>query len=269
MSSTHSRKVDCGSGGRATLTLAAVLVASFSPVMGAAQLPTVPITFRPVHDPYPTFSGEVTYAKGFGRLSQFDALGGWLMVEGERLRVSLGAASLIREGADNAVAVAGKMAYRLSGLLTLFPFESQLGVGYFELDEVGWETRQLNVPVGLAVGLAGLLPAHVVSNVEPWVGGSLVLRRSEVVAPLGDNSAVRGGAALSFGLNVGHPVGVGVHVAHSLPGEPVDVRRPGQLVAVAPEVGAVVLAGDPEDVGRILRSANRRPLRRAGRSVNR
>ena len=44
-------------------------------------------------------------------------------------------------------------------------------------------------------------------------------------------------------------VGIGVRVAHALGGEGVEVRRLRLLASVAAEVGADVLAGDPEDVG--------------------
>jgi hypothetical protein len=177
-----------------------------------AQLPAIPITFRPVHDPALTFSAEVTYGKGFSGISELDALGGWITLESERFRAAAGVASLMPDGGGNKAAGAVKLGYRFSGLLTLFPFVSQVGLGFFELEQTGAELEQMDIPLGVAVGLAGLLPMQYVSNVEPWIGGSVVMRRTKVTTTLADDSAFRGGAALSLGVNVGLPVGIGFHV---------------------------------------------------------
>ena len=53
--------------------------------------------------------------------------------------------------------------------------------------------------------------------------------------------------------------GVGMNIPHSLPGQPVQVGRLRKGIPVAPEVRAVVLARDPEDVGTIRAGCQERP----------
>ncbi len=208
-------------GGR--LATAAVWLSTLVGAGGAdAQLPAMPITYRSVHDPGPTFSAEGTYGKGFASISDRDVLGGWLSVEGEKLRGSAGVAMLMPDGGGDKVAFAAKLGYRISPLLTLFPWVGQVGVGYSKVDVPGGDLKQWDLPVGVAVGLAGLLPFQDVSNAEPWIGGSLLLRRTSIATTLVDDSVFRGGVALSLGFNLGFPNGLGVHVE----GQFARVRQP-------------------------------------------
>ena len=53
--------------------------------------------------------------------------------------------------------------------------------------------------------------------------------------------------------------GIGMDITHSLPGKPVQVGSLRMGIPVAPEVRAVVLARDPEDVGTIRAGCQERP----------
>ena len=197
-----------------TLRLAslAVIVLTLAPSTALAQFPTLPFYFRPLHDPYPSFAVAVDYGIGLADISQLEYLGARGSIESEKLRGTLSVGSLMPESGDNELAAAGTFAYNLHGPFDVVVVDGQLGVGYFELgDAATGELRQVDIPIGVGVGLHAPLPFDFIANVEPWAGLRGHIRYTELSGTIADFDAWRGGGGLSAGLRLIHPTGLGAH----------------------------------------------------------
>ena len=71
-------------------------------------------------------------------------------------------------------------------------------------------SKTLSVPIGLGFALNIPTPG---ASLEPWVGGRLNLRSVRVTNAGLSTSTSRVGPGLSGGLNMGLPIGLGLHVA--------------------------------------------------------
>ncbi|NIR45387.1 MAG: hypothetical protein GWN99_13295 [Gemmatimonadetes bacterium] len=185
-----------------------------SPV--AAQFPSLPFDFRPLHDPYPTYSVFLDYGLGLADISQLQMLAGRATLESEKLRGGIGLGLLIREGAgaDDELAFSGAFAYNVRGPFSLVVADVQLGFSYFESGGgADPELRQLDIPFGLAAGISGRLPFEVISNVEPWLALRGQVRRTELSGSGSDVDAWRAGGGLTAGLGVLLPAGFGARLA--------------------------------------------------------
>lgn len=180
----------------------------------AAQLPSLPVDFRPVHDPYPTYSVYLEYGLGLADVSRLQMLAARATLEGEKLRGGIGAGRLLREGADDEVAFSGALTYNVRGPIAVVVADIQVGVSYFEAgDAGGGELRQLDVPLGFAVGIAGRLPFEAIANAEPSLAVRGQVRRTELSGSGSDLDVVRGGGGLTAGIGILHPTGLGARLA--------------------------------------------------------
>lgn len=82
----------------------------------------------------------------------------------------------------------------------------QAGAGYLQLGSGVGAAKMLNIPIGLAVAVKPPTPGM---SVEPWAAPRVHLRRVSVSG----NSAMQTGIGVSGGVNLGMPMGLGLHAA--------------------------------------------------------
>lgn len=191
--------------------LAAVVLTLF-PAVALAQFPALPFYFRPLHDPYPSYAIAVDYGIGLADISELKYLGARGSIESEKLRGTIGVGSMMPDGGEDELAAAGSFAYNLRGPFDVVVVDGQVGVGYFELgDAATGELLQVDIPIGVGVGLNAPLPFEFLSNFEPWAGLRGHVRYTELSGTIADFDAWRGGGGFSAGLRLIHPTGLGAH----------------------------------------------------------
>jgi hypothetical protein len=190
------------------------VIASWQPGTAVAQLPSLPVYYRPIHDPYPVVSFQADYGLGLADISEYQLVAAQVALEGESMRGVVGLGTLIPDEGNGELAIAASVAFNLRGPITVTVIDAQLGVGYFELGDRGTgELKQLDIPAGVGVGLQGKLPLAHLSNVEPWLALRGHLRYSELTDSASTRVAWRGGGGVSGGFNVLFPSGIGIQIA--------------------------------------------------------
>lgn len=110
-------------------------------------------------------------------------------------------------GADKDVQFSAHVALKLfSPPLLPVGVSLQAGAGYLKQGSGVLEVTTMSVPIG--IGIAVKPPTPGVS-LEAWGAPRVHLRSTSV----GDNSAMQAGVGASAGVNLGMPMGLGVHVA--------------------------------------------------------
>ncbi len=197
-----------------------LLVAIISTVIAeasVAQLTSLPVYQRPVRQPWPTYFVSVDYGIGAKDLSSSSVLAARLSVEGDRLRGGVGAGIMMVEDADNELTIGGNLAYGLlDPNVNLIVVDVQAGLGTVggDLSSAGaGSARRWDVPIGVAVGVAGFTPFDFLSMFEPWVSVRGHVRNSRFETL--EESAMRGGYGLSAGLYLVFPgtPAIGLHGA--------------------------------------------------------
>lgn len=193
-------------------------------VFGAAeaQLPGLAPYVRPAHDPGPTAfllvnTGSVDSA------AEIEIIGVRASIEGDRWRLGVGVARLESESesldetieeSSASTGLEASLAYSLLDQNTHFWLPgvfvglgtSRIGAGLGD-GRVSW--RQLDVPIGVTLGLNGRTPLPVFADFEPWVAARLHLRNA-ASSDSGVETGVASGVGLSAGLRLRLAAGVGV-----------------------------------------------------------
>jgi hypothetical protein len=111
-------------------------------------------------------------------------------------------------GADKAVQFMGSAALKLfSPPLVPIGLSLQAGAGYLKQGPAGSEVKAISVPVGIGVAIKPPTPGL---SVEVWGAPRL---QFNAVSVTGGGSRAQAGIGASGGVNLGMPMGLGLHVA--------------------------------------------------------
>lgn len=110
-------------------------------------------------------------------------------------------------GADKEMQFSGSVALKVfSPPLLPVGVSVQAGAGYLQQGSGATAVKTIDIPLGLAVGVK---PPSPVVSFEAWAAPRVQLRRTSV----GNNSATQTGIGASAGVNLGMPMGLGLHLA--------------------------------------------------------
>jgi hypothetical protein len=179
----------------------------------AAQIPSVPVFYVPIHDAGSSLHAD--YGHGMKDVGDFDVFQLRGTFGSDIVRGTLmGAATLNAKGATRPAA-GGNVAANLYGIpqekLVLLDLQAGLGYSPFSFDTLSF--RQIDIPVGVAAGPHARTPSDTFGNVHLWLAPRVHVRhrRTSDREPAVSEWAVGGGVGV--GLGVTHPKGPEVHVA--------------------------------------------------------
>jgi hypothetical protein len=186
----------------------------------AAQLAATPVYFSPKQP------AGLTLALDFGSTLNLEYDGAKYTVGGQAvtpnilgarvllglpfitLGVGAGSYSPDITGADKAVQFMGSAALKLfSPPLVPIGISLQAGAGYLKQGPTGSEVKAISVPVGIGVAIKPPTPGL---SVELWGAPRL---QFNAVSVTGGGSRAQAGIGASGGVNLGMPIGLGLHVA--------------------------------------------------------
>lgn len=109
-------------------------------------------------------------------------------------------------GEDKETQFAGTLAFKIfSPPLVPIGIAVQAGAGFLQVGEGAGAFKTMDVPVGLGVAVRPPTPGI---SIEAWAAPRVQLRR----VSFGGNSATQTGVGASAGVNLGMPVGLGLHL---------------------------------------------------------
>ena len=197
---------------------AIMLMASAAVTPASAQLRSLPVYFSPKGGTGLTISGDFgkTIQTKVNDVKLSQALGGEPMAIGGRASLGL---SILTVGvgagifdpkvslSSNKVQYMGDAALRiLGGGLIPIAISLQAGAGYLKTGSGATEVKSWNFPIGVGVGLNLPTPGF---SFEPWVAPRIHVNRSDATG----RYETQFGYGASAGVNLGLPIGIGLHAA--------------------------------------------------------
>ncbi len=198
----------------AARVLLAGLGVIFAAHPAAAQLQNLPVYFSPKGGIGLTIAGDFgqaarTRLDGINTTTKPTAFGGRVSLGLPMLTVGVGAATYDPKyiTLNKEKQFMGNAALKVfGGPLVPVSVSVQAGVGYLKQVSGPFSTTTISVPLG--VGAAVNVPTPGVS-LSPWAAARVQLN----AVSSGDNSATQTGYGLSGGVNLGLPLGFGLHAA--------------------------------------------------------
>ncbi|HLQ23933.1 MAG TPA: hypothetical protein VK132_12045 [Gemmatimonadales bacterium] len=179
-----------------------------------AQLQNLPVYFSPKGGTGLTISadyGQATSTKidGIPLLNKPTALGGRVSLGLPIVTVGIGAAVYDPKVTTiaNSAQYMGSAAFKVfGGPLIPIAVSLQAGVGYLSQGSGVFASKTVNVPLGVGVAVNVPTPG---ASIEPWAAARVHI--NSVTAGTASNTQT--GYGLSGGVNLGLPIGVGLHAA--------------------------------------------------------
>lgn len=182
----------------------------------AAQLQGLPVYFNPKGGTGITIAGDFgrtvnNKVNGIAAPQKPSTIGARVSLGLPFVTVSVGAGIYDPKvlAQKNEVQYAGSAALKIFGApLIPVAVSLQAGAGVITVGTGTGATKTVNIPVGIGVALNVPTPG---ASIEPWVAGRVHV--SSVSTGGGTTSGTQLGYGASGGINLGLPIGVGVHVA--------------------------------------------------------
>lgn len=195
----------------------------FGSILGArpaaGQLQGLPVHFNPKGGTGITIAGDFgrTVSNTVGGITSAQkpsTIGGRVSLGLPFITVGLGAGVYDPKvtAQTNELQYMGTMALKVFGApLIPVAVSLQAGAGFLKVGTGTFATKAVNVPVGLGIALNVPTPG---ASIEPWVAGRVQVNSvSTGTAGGATTSGTQLGYGASGGINLGLPIGVGVHVA--------------------------------------------------------
>jgi hypothetical protein len=198
------------------LSLLGLSLAAATPAL--AQLQALPVYFSPKGGTGISINGDfgrVSSAKadGFSLSSHPTSIGGRVYLGLPIVTLGVGAASYDPKVVtlQNETQYMGSAAFKVfGGPLVPVAVSLQVGAGYLKQGQGIFALKTVSVPIGLGVAINIPTPG---ASLEPWVAGRVQLNSSSTGGGGTSLSQTRTGIGVSGGLNMGLPIGLGLHVA--------------------------------------------------------
>lgn len=189
---------------------------SATPAFG--QMQAMPVYFSPKGGTGITINGDfgrVSSAEvgGFSVANHPTAIGGRLYLGLPIVTLGVGASvydtKIVTQ--TNSTQYMGSAAFKVfGGPLVPLAVSFQAGAGYLKRGSGTGATKTLSIPLGLGIALNLPTPG---ASLEPWAAGRVQLNSVTSGSAGTSVSQTRTGFGVSGGINVGLPIGIGLHVA--------------------------------------------------------
>lgn len=190
--------------------LIAVIVLTALPGVAGSQVPGVPNFHHPSHNGEP--SAHLDYGHGFADVSNIDVIQVRVTHGTERFTGRVMAARLFDSAGPNEFAAAVNGSFNLYGVNSdkLLVVDVQAGAGFLSSGPSGADVDQVDVPIGLAVGIQ--VPAPF-GTPHLWLAPRLHLRRRSVDVLGISTSDWETGGGMAVGVGLTSSSGFEVHAA--------------------------------------------------------